>query len=70
MNVPGKLVDLLSDPIRNRFYIVRQDQNVCWLTAPATTRSPLTKSPDSTGHNADGSISATLMMRSQSCLRS
>jgi uncharacterized protein (TIGR03437 family) len=26
-NVPGKLVDLLADPVRNRFMIVRQDTN-------------------------------------------
>jgi uncharacterized protein (TIGR03437 family) len=28
MNVPGKLVDVLADPVRDRFYVVRQDQNV------------------------------------------
>ena len=27
VNVPGKLVDLLSDQFRSRFYILRQDQN-------------------------------------------
>ena len=27
VNVPGLLVDLLSDPARNRFYILRQDTN-------------------------------------------
>jgi uncharacterized protein (TIGR03437 family) len=27
VDVPGKLVDLLSDPARNRFYILRQDKN-------------------------------------------
>lgn len=27
-NVPGKLVDVLADPARDRFYIVRQDQSV------------------------------------------
>ena len=26
-NVPGKLVDLLADPARNRFYVLRQDTN-------------------------------------------
>ncbi|HLI85181.1 MAG TPA: hypothetical protein VKV17_14780 [Bryobacteraceae bacterium] len=26
-DVPGTLVDLLADPVRNRFYILRQDQN-------------------------------------------
>ncbi len=26
-NVPGKLVDVLADPVRNRFYILRQDKN-------------------------------------------
>jgi uncharacterized protein (TIGR03437 family) len=26
-NLPGKLVDLLADPARNRFYILRQDKN-------------------------------------------
>jgi uncharacterized protein (TIGR03437 family) len=27
VNVPGKLVDLLADVARNRFYVLRQDQN-------------------------------------------
>ncbi|HEX4593784.1 MAG TPA: hypothetical protein VH157_05900, partial [Bryobacteraceae bacterium] len=27
IDVPGKLVDLLADPVRSRFYILRQDQN-------------------------------------------
>ena len=28
VNVPGKLVDVLADPGRNRFYILRQDRNL------------------------------------------
>lgn len=27
VNVPGKLVDLLADPVRERFYVLRQDTN-------------------------------------------
>jgi uncharacterized protein (TIGR03437 family) len=27
VNVPGKLVDLLADPARDRFYVLRQDKN-------------------------------------------
>jgi uncharacterized protein (TIGR03437 family) len=27
VNVPGRLVDILSDPVRDRFYIIRQDTN-------------------------------------------
>jgi uncharacterized protein (TIGR03437 family) len=27
VNVPGKLVDILADPDRNRFYVLRQDRN-------------------------------------------
>jgi uncharacterized protein (TIGR03437 family) len=27
VNVPGKLVDLLADPARNRFFVLRQDRN-------------------------------------------
>jgi uncharacterized protein (TIGR03437 family) len=27
VNVPGKLVDVLSDPFRDRFYVLRQDKN-------------------------------------------
>jgi hypothetical protein len=26
-NVPGKLTDLVADPVRNRFYVLRQDRN-------------------------------------------
>ncbi len=26
-NIPGKLVDLVSDPVRDRFYVIRQDSN-------------------------------------------
>jgi len=28
VNVPGKLVDILADPIRNRVYVLRQDKNL------------------------------------------
>jgi len=28
VNVPGKLVDLLPDPLRDRFYVLRQDKNL------------------------------------------
>jgi uncharacterized protein (TIGR03437 family) len=27
VNVPGKLVDILADPVRDRFFVVRQDRN-------------------------------------------
>ncbi len=27
VNVPGKLVDILADPVRDRFYVLRQDKN-------------------------------------------
>ncbi|HXG32135.1 MAG TPA: hypothetical protein VNJ11_02130 [Bryobacteraceae bacterium] len=27
-NVPGKLVDVLADPVRNRLYVLRQDKNL------------------------------------------
>ena len=27
VNVPGKLVDLIADPVRDRFYVLRQDRN-------------------------------------------
>jgi uncharacterized protein (TIGR03437 family) len=27
-DVPGKLVDLMADPVRNRFYVIRQDKNL------------------------------------------
>lgn len=27
VNVPGKLVDLVADPVRDRFYVLRQDKN-------------------------------------------
>jgi uncharacterized protein (TIGR03437 family) len=27
VNVPGQLIDLLADPVRDRFYILRQDRN-------------------------------------------
>ena len=28
LNVPGLLVDVLADPVRNRFYVLRQDKNL------------------------------------------
>ncbi len=28
INVPGKIVDMLADPVRNRLYLVRQDKNL------------------------------------------
>ena len=38
--VPGKIVDLLSDPARNRMYLVRQDKNLV-LVYDSTTFQPL-----------------------------
>jgi len=37
-NVPGTLVDLLADPARNRFYILRQDKNQVLVFDGATYR--------------------------------
>jgi len=31
VNVPGTLVDILADPFRNRFYVLRQDQNEVYV---------------------------------------
>ena len=31
INVPGTLVDVLADPARNRFYLLRQDQNEVYV---------------------------------------
>ena len=31
IDVPGTLVDVLADPIRNRFYVLRQDQNEVYV---------------------------------------
>ena len=31
VDVPGTLVDVLSDPFRNRFYVLRQDQNEVYV---------------------------------------
>ncbi len=36
VNVPGTITDLLADPVRNRFYMVQQDQNMV-LVFDATT---------------------------------
>ena len=35
-DVPGTIVDVLADPVRNRFYVIRQDQNLV-LVFDATT---------------------------------
>lgn len=37
-NVPGKLVDILADPGRNRFYILRQDKNQVLIFDGASSR--------------------------------
>lgn len=36
VNVPGKLVDLIADPVRNRFYVLRQDTNEVLVFDAAT----------------------------------
>jgi uncharacterized protein (TIGR03437 family) len=36
VNVPGKLVDLLADPVRDRFYVLRQDRNEALVFDGAT----------------------------------
>ncbi len=40
VNVPGKLVDMMADPVRNRVYIVRQDKNLV-LVYDSTTLLPI-----------------------------
>ncbi len=40
VNVPGKLVDMLADPARNRVYIIRQDKNQV-LVYNSTTLQPV-----------------------------
>jgi uncharacterized protein (TIGR03437 family) len=37
INVPGKLVDLLADSTRNRFYVIRQDRNQVLVFDGATS---------------------------------
>jgi uncharacterized protein (TIGR03437 family) len=43
-NVPGTLVDLVTDPVRNRFYVLRQDKNQL-LVYDSTTYSLLKTLP-------------------------
>ena len=56
VNVPGTLVDVVADPVRNRFYVLRQDQNkvfvfdstgkqIALLRSVPTTRRPPSPSP-------------------------
>jgi hypothetical protein len=40
VNVPGKIVDILADPVRNYVYLLRQDKNVV-LVYDSTTLKPL-----------------------------
>ena len=48
VNIPGQLVDLLADPARNRFYVLRQDKNQAMVfdgssyQQLATLRTPTT----------------------------
>ena len=37
VNVPGVLVDILADPVRDRFYVLRQDQNQVLVFDGSTT---------------------------------
>jgi len=41
VNVPGRLVDLLADPVRNRFYIIRQDKNQVQVFDGTNNSSPI-----------------------------
>ncbi len=58
IDVPGKLVDILADPTRNRFYIVRQDQNEVLVFDGATYRQtavlPVSLSPTQLAITSDG----------------
>ena len=42
VNVPGKLVDILSDPTKDRFFILRQDRNQVLVFDGATNRQAAT----------------------------
>ena len=44
VNVPGRLVDILADPIRDRFYILRQDTNQL-LVFDGTTHAQIAALP-------------------------
>jgi len=52
-DVPGILVDLLADPVRDRFYILRQDRNqiarLRWLQHVANRQPPYWRHTDSYG---------------------
>jgi uncharacterized protein (TIGR03437 family) len=37
VNVPGKLVDLIADPVNNRFFVLRQDRNQVYVFDGATS---------------------------------
>ena len=39
MNIPGKLVDILTDQARSRLYVLRQDQNVVLVYDAATLQA-------------------------------
>ncbi len=47
VNIPGTLTDLLADPVRNRFYVVQQDQNKI-LVYDSLTYSKITELRTST----------------------
>ena len=40
VNIPGKIVDMLADPSRNRLYLIRQDKNLV-LVYDTTTLKPV-----------------------------
>ncbi len=40
VDIPGKLVDIMADPVRNRVYIIRQDKNLV-LVYDSTTLLPI-----------------------------
>ncbi|MCS6952320.1 MAG: hypothetical protein NZM33_05615 [Bryobacteraceae bacterium] len=42
VSVPGKLVDILADPVRDRFYVLRQDQNQV-LVFDGSTLEPIAR---------------------------
>jgi uncharacterized protein (TIGR03437 family) len=44
VDIPGRLVDLVADPVRNRFYIVRQDTNEV-LVFDGTTNTQIASLP-------------------------
>jgi uncharacterized protein (TIGR03437 family) len=60
LDIPGKLVDMLADPLRNRVYVIRQDKNEVLVFDAAALPNASTATPIATLRTGNTPVSMSM----------